>query len=219
MEHAKPNRAPQKAKKISVVEAAIVTAGFEYRSVRSYEDAPEPFSRPLVAYAVGFEAYAPRKLSEALLAPLTMRLANTASDEAVERERAKFLALETHRRIISMFCFDELRNIDLAFMFRTTPDLLHAAARCHHLKDGEGSCCVPVRANLLTGNNDYRRKAFEDCYLGCVYAYSGVTDDAGAAAAEAVGRCCHRASALRRKKYFTLAATILDEAIKLGNPA
>jgi hypothetical protein len=78
---------------------------------------------------------------------------------------------------------------------------------------------VPVRANLLTGNNDYRRKAFEDCYLGCVYAYSGVNDDAGAAAAEAVGRCCHRAGARRREKYFTLAATILDEAIKLGNPA
>jgi hypothetical protein len=78
---------------------------------------------------------------------------------------------------------------------------------------------VPVRANLLTGNNDYRRKAFYECYLGCVYAYSGVTDDAGAAAAEAVGRCCHRAGARRRERYFTLAATILDEAIKLGSAA
>jgi hypothetical protein len=77
MEHATPNRAPHKAKKISVVEAAIVSAGFEYRPVRSYEDVPGPFSRPLVAYAIGFEAYAPRKLSEALLAPLAMRLINT----------------------------------------------------------------------------------------------------------------------------------------------
>jgi len=182
---------------------------------------PAPFSRPLVAYAIGFEAYAPRKLSEALLAPLALRLVNTASDELVEKARAKFLALETHRRILSMFCFDELRNLDLAGMFRTTPDLLHAAARCHHLKDGEGPCCVPVRANLLAGNNDYRRKVFEDGYLSCVYAYSnsGANDDAGASAAEAVGHCCHRAGARRREKYSTLAATILDEAIKLGNPA
>jgi hypothetical protein len=36
MEHATPDRARQKVTKISVVEAAIVSAGFEYRSVRSY---------------------------------------------------------------------------------------------------------------------------------------------------------------------------------------
>jgi hypothetical protein len=216
MQHAKLNRAPQKAKKISVVEAAIVTAGFEYRPVRSYEDVPaSSFSQPLVAYAIGFEAYAPRKLREALLAPLAMRLVNTASDEPVEKARATFLALETHRRILSMFCFDELRNLDLAAMFRTTPDLREAVRQCYELK--EGLCCVPMRANLLTGSNEYRRKAFYECYLGCAYAYSNcANDDAGASAAEAVGRCCHRAGARRREKYFTLAATILDEAIMLG---
>jgi hypothetical protein len=141
MQHAKPDRAPPKAIKVSVVEAAIVTAGFEYRPVRSYLDVPLKFSRPLVAYAIGLEAYAPRKLSAALLAPLAMRSANTADDEPVEKERATFLALEMHRRTLSMFCFDELRNIDLASMFRTTPDLLEAAARCHHLREGGLAAC------------------------------------------------------------------------------
>jgi hypothetical protein len=155
-----------------------------------------------------------------------MRLINTASDEPVEKARASFIVLETHRRILSTFCFDELRNVALAAMLRQTPSILDAFGQCFHLKDGEDPCgvplhaeercCVPVRAKLFMGSNEHQRKAFYEGYLACVYAHSAVNDDAGASAAEAVGRCCHRAGARRREKYFVAAGQILKEAIELG---
>lgn len=81
-------------------EAAIVAAGFEYRSVGSVGDCPPCFSPVLATYALALNDAMPDYLRTKLLLPFVTRLAGTADIPAIEAQRKGFMALETIRRIL-----------------------------------------------------------------------------------------------------------------------
>ena len=206
---------PAEVTRLSIVEAAVVAAGFEYRRVEWPSECPPCFSRPLASYAISFDAFAPDELGREFLAPLMPRLARSSGTEAVEIERGKFIALETYRRIISMFCVDVLRNPVLAVRCCTAKDLTEATTQCYEMGI-VGLCCVPVRATLLIGQNHWRIEALRSAYVALAYAGASYPEIAARGACDAVMRCCYRGRAPRRRKYFAAGAQILDEAIGLG---
>ena len=74
-------------------EAAIVAAGFEYKSVSSAADCPPCFSRVLSAYAITLNDRLPDDRRQELLMPFVTRLAGTADTPEVERERFHYIML------------------------------------------------------------------------------------------------------------------------------
>jgi hypothetical protein len=71
-------------------EAAVVAAGFPYRPVRSVQDMPDCFSRPICALAMQLNDEA-RDEERQLLLPFVTRLACADTPE-VEREREVYIA-------------------------------------------------------------------------------------------------------------------------------
>ena len=76
-------------------EAAIVATGFPYQSVRSVQDMPDCFSRPICALAMQLNDEATGDQERHLLLPFVARLA-CADTAEVEREREAYIA--THLR-------------------------------------------------------------------------------------------------------------------------
>jgi hypothetical protein len=74
-----------------VNEAAIVAAGYAYKSVQSIDDCPASFSRPMALFAMCLNDALDDDLRQELLIPFVTRLAGSADVPAVERERAQFL--------------------------------------------------------------------------------------------------------------------------------
>jgi hypothetical protein len=70
-------------------EAAIVAAGFPYQAVRSVDDMPDCFSRPICRLAISLNDWAPDKQRQLLL-PFVTRLACADTPE-VEREREVYI--------------------------------------------------------------------------------------------------------------------------------
>ena len=48
------HKKPTKARKVCVMEAAIVMAGFPYRAVMSAKDFPSSFSHTIASYSIGW---------------------------------------------------------------------------------------------------------------------------------------------------------------------
>ena len=206
---------PAEVTRLSIVEAAVVAAGFEYRPVEWPSECPPCFSRPLASYAISFDAFAPDELGREFLAPLMPRLARSSGTEAVEIERGKFIALETFRRIVSMFCEDVLKNLPLAALCREAKNVTEATTQCYGM-GVVGLCCVPVRASLLIGQNHWRTEALRSAYVALAYAGASYPEIAARGAGEALMRFCYRGRAPRRRKYFAAGAQILAEAMMLG---
>jgi len=82
-------------------EAAIVTAGFPYQAVKSVEEMPSCFSRPICRLAMRLNDEATDKQRQRLL-PFVTRLA-CADTEAVERKRGAYI----HSRTSGRISFDE----------------------------------------------------------------------------------------------------------------
>src|SRR5215212_6508344 len=74
-------------------EAAVVAAGFAYQPVKSVEDMPECFSRPICRLAMRLNDEATDKERQRLL-PFVIRLACANSPE-IERERAVYIQART----------------------------------------------------------------------------------------------------------------------------
>src|SRR4051794_11536602 len=78
-------------------EAALVAAGFAYRPVRSVENMPLCFSRPICRLAMQLNDEASETERQRLL-PFVTRLA-CADTAAVERQREAYIALHSTRRL------------------------------------------------------------------------------------------------------------------------
>ncbi len=81
-------------------EAAIVAAGFEYRSVSSPADCPSCFSPVLSAYAIALNDGLPDDLRQSLLLPFVTRLAGTRGSDEIERQRLDFIVLGCIRTLL-----------------------------------------------------------------------------------------------------------------------
>jgi len=82
-------------------EAAIVAAGFAYQPVKSVDEMPACFSRPICRLAMRLNDEATDEQRQRLL-PFVTRLA-CADTEQIERERALYI----HRRISGRVSFEE----------------------------------------------------------------------------------------------------------------
>jgi hypothetical protein len=80
-------------------EAAIVAAGFEYKKVRSANDCPPCFSKPLSAYLIGLNDRMPDDERQRLMRFVT-RLSGSADTLEVEQQRAELIVLRTIQRIL-----------------------------------------------------------------------------------------------------------------------
>jgi hypothetical protein len=78
-------------------EAAIVAAGFEYQPVKSVDEMPDCFSRPVCRFAMRLNDEATDAQREGLL-PFVTRLA-CADTEGVERQRAAYINARVGGRI------------------------------------------------------------------------------------------------------------------------
>src|SRR4051795_1986084 len=78
-------------------EAAIVAAGFDYQPVKSVDEMPKCFSRPICRLAMRLNDEAMDKQRQRLL-PFVTRLA-CADTEQIERERAAYIHTRTSGRI------------------------------------------------------------------------------------------------------------------------
>src|SRR3954463_2698965 len=78
-------------------EAAIVAAGFEYQPVKSVDEMPACFSRPICRLAMRLNDEATDEQRQRLL-PFVTRLA-CADTEQIERERAAYIHTRMRRRI------------------------------------------------------------------------------------------------------------------------
>lgn len=84
-------------------EAAVVAAGFEYRQIDRVEDCPPCFSRFLSACLMVLNDNLDDDARQSLK-PFVVRLAGSADTDAVERERARQVALDLARRFGPLVC-------------------------------------------------------------------------------------------------------------------
>jgi hypothetical protein len=112
-------------------EAAIVAAGFKYRSVVGVGDMPPCFSPVIAEFALSLNDEMPDDQRQRLL-PFVTRLAGTADEPGVELRRDEYLALEACRRFLS-------RALDAAGL----PD---HASRCRAVRTLNGAQSVAAMA-------------------------------------------------------------------------
>ena len=83
-------------------EAAIIAAGFEYKSVKLASDCPPCFSRVLSTYAIQLNDGMSDDQRQELLMPFVTRLAGTADSENIERQRFDCITLGLIREVFSI---------------------------------------------------------------------------------------------------------------------
>jgi hypothetical protein len=211
-----------------VNEAAIVAAGFEYRAVRSAEDCPPCFSRVIADYAIRLNDAMPDGLRQELLTPFVTRLAGTADTPEKEIERARYIAIQTIKRLLPI----GLRPIGLG----------EHAYRCEQLDGlnatdaGEAAnaakdAAVDARYAAEAGANDRATIAAAIIVRATSLAADGAAKGGAnatkyaAAVANAIVLARYDAAAnadgfaAARRQIFAIATAILADAIELGNHA
>src|SRR5438105_7599227 len=94
------HKQPNKGGNICVNEAAVIAAGFQYREIRDVSCLPDCFSRPVSEYAIYLNDFMMHQVRNELLVPFINRLPGTSDAPWVEEERARFIVVETVRRIV-----------------------------------------------------------------------------------------------------------------------
>jgi hypothetical protein len=85
-----------------VNEAAIVAAGHPYRAVRSIEDCPDSFSRPVATYGLFLNDLIENDaLRGRVLMPFVTKLDGSADEFAAEKARAELIVLRTASTILA----------------------------------------------------------------------------------------------------------------------
>jgi hypothetical protein len=196
------HRKLRKAKRVCVLEASIVAAGFEYREVLSADDCPPGFSTIFASDAMLLNEIMPPRLRQKLLTPFITKLAGTAADETWEFIRAEYIVEETCRRIMSLY-FDQVLK---------RPDLAQACAETETLEEVRKVCWLATEK--VEGN--WPGTASSHAAIACNYARDGIAGQAITEVTDALYLACGR-SRKRQENYFRIAAQILDEAIMLGD--
>lgn len=189
------------ARRLCVLEASIVAAGFAYREVHCVGHCPECYSRIIAGYALRLNDVMPRSLRQKLLTPFIPRFPGTAAEEAWEFIRAEYIVEETCRRIMSLYFEQVLKRPDLAQVCRKTETLEEVRKVCWSVVE------------IVDGN--WPGTASSHAAIACNYARDGIAGQAITEVTNALSLACGR-SRKRQEKYFPIAAQILDEAIMLG---
>jgi hypothetical protein len=173
-------------------EAAIVAAGFKYRSVVGVGDMPPCFSPVIAEFALSLNDEMPDDQRQRLL-PFVTRLAGTADEPGVELRRDEYLALEACRRFLS-------RALDAAGL----PD---HASRCRAVRTLNGAQSAVYAA----------ARAMGDATAEAVSTVWAATDAAvwAAVAARAEARAASVAAMAARAAWGGGDAAAWDDAIAM----
>ncbi len=196
-------------------EAAIVAAGYPYRSVQSIDDCPTSFSRPMALFAMCLNDALDDDLRQELLMRFVTRLAGSADAPRIELERAQFLMTRIATDILAPALaragLDELA--DRCRSITTPQDLFYLA----HSIRGEAHAQSGVHL-LLISACDHAADAAEQWgsarATDIVLSASRVVGEVAAAVSDHVPPSYRdRATA----DVYRQAAAILDDALKIGN--
>jgi hypothetical protein len=174
-------------------EAAVVAAGFKYRSIGDAHDCPKCFSRPIAAYALGLNDHMPARVRQRLL-PFVMRLAGTADRPEIEEKRLEFIWAETMRRIAGRLAKKARRSyagVD-AMADEDMEEFNRMMEAMEILQHG-----APYAADSLGETWEERLEQLPD-------------------AAEYAYWCTREVAPYHRRKMWDAALSILDDAIRLG---
>lgn len=196
-----------------ITEAAIVAAGFKYRAIASSADCPSCFSRPITAFTISLNDAMPDDLRQELLMPFVTRLAGTKDLPKIEMARAELIVFRTIRDVMSIALW--------------ATGFQRYATRCVFAEDfktavatftGEPAYMAVVE-NRIT--EQAARRLVTAAVVSLERQHSVV---AVGKAAEAIIEVANSLSRMNlpydvRRHVFTIAVSILDEAIQLGKQA
>jgi hypothetical protein len=196
-----------------VNEAAIVAAGHPYRAVRSIEDCPPSFSRPVATYALFLnDLIEDDALRARILMPFVTRLEGAADTEA-EKARAELIVLRTASAILApallrLGCFDaseKLRAIGSAY------DLIGLAQG--QFGGPESRLAPPSWMNqALSELADAAYACLRNDFVGAAKCAAIAAANVAQGMQQTSRRRDHRALA----RVYHQAGDILDSALKLG---
>jgi hypothetical protein len=198
-------------------EAAIVAAGYPYRSVQSVDDCPLSFSRPMSLFAMCLNDALDDELRQELLMRFVTRLAGSADTPDVELERAQLLMARIATDILAP-ALAQAGLKELADRCRsiTTPQdlfyLAHAIRSEARLNNGVHLLLISACDHAADGAERWGSARATDIVLSA----SRVVGEVAAAVSDHVPPSYRdRATA----DVYRQAAVILDDALKTGNQA
>ncbi len=195
------HKQPNKNGNICVNEAAVIAAGFQYREVKNASCLPDCFSRPVSEYAIYLNDFMMHKARNELLMPFVTLLPGTSDAPWIEAERARFIVIETVRRIVAAEYDEVWRKPKLAAKCRTVRFFEQVSPA---LAAAQALLPLQCTKEALKGLRGYLHP---DLRVGppC------------AAAAQAAARSFrNRFGPGADRKIWEMAAVILEEAILLG---
>jgi hypothetical protein len=196
-------------------EAAIVAAGYPYRSVQSIDDCPASFSRPMGLFAMCLNDALDDELRQELLMRFVTRLAGSADVPRIERERAQFLMTRIATDILApALAHAGLDELAARCRSITTPQDLFFLA---HAIRGEVRTNLGVHM-LLVSACDHAADAAEQWgsarATDIVLSASRVVGEVAAAVSDHVPPSYRDRSTA---DVYRQAAAILEDALKIGN--
>jgi len=201
-----------------VNEAAVVAAGFEYREIRSADDCPECFSRPIAAFAIKLNDTMPDKLRQELLLPFVFRLAGSRDTPEIEKDRLEYMVLGICREVISIL----LRGWkeDLAEQFSSVKTLKDANLGALDLAHDLAHAHTRARARALAHALAHTRAYARDLALARAHALDlarALALDLDLARAHALD-LAHDLD-LDLAPIYIAAVRVLDGALRIGKQA
>jgi hypothetical protein len=197
-------------------EAAIIAAGFEYKSVGSAKDCPPCFSRVIAQYAIYLNDKMPDAFRNELLMPFVTRLSGTADTKEIEKKRMEFIVLETVRQINAYLCRKVMKREDFAGRCEAIKTLSEVRPLMQKIKKAYAAAAAADAAAFVADGAAYAAAAADAAaFVADGAAYAAAAADAAAFVADAAAFVADA----ERKKIWSMAADILDGAIRLGNQA
>lgn len=187
-------------------EAALVAAGLPYRAIRSSDECPPCFSRPLSAYALGLNDAMPDGERHRLMA-FVLRLSGSADTKAVEAERTAFLALASIRTLLPPL-LERAGFADLAERCAAAQDLDEALAASR-----AAAWLGGARAQASSGKRAWLAGALAAAVSRTAAAAIRAAEDPRCAAEIAEGAAAFAPGSWAR------AVEILDAALSIGRQA
>jgi hypothetical protein len=195
------HKQPNKDGNICVNEAAVIAAGFQYREIKDASCLPDCFSRPVSEYALYLNDFMLHRTRNEFLMPFVTRLPGTSDVPWIEEERARFIVVETVRRVVAAE-YDEVWR---------QPKL---AAQCRAVRFFE-----QVSPALTQAQAVLPRQCTKEALKGlraCLDRALRVGPPCAAAAQAAARSFCTRFGPGADRTIWETAAVILEEAILLG---
>jgi hypothetical protein len=195
------HKQPNKDGNICVNEAAVIAAGFQYREIKDVSCLPDCFSRPVSEYALYLNDFMMHRVRNEFLMPFVTRLPGTSDAPWIEENRARFIVVETVRRIVAAEYDEVWRKPKLAALCRAVRSVQQVSSVMAKAKTVLSSECA--REMLHAG----RRCLSRDFCIGSPCA----------AAAKAAARSFrNKLGPDADRKIWQMAIGILEEAILLG---